>query len=78
MTRPLPGRICSCLAAERGDIPARVGGEAGRVHHDLAQVVRLPALQNAPASLRYGRRGLAPCNDGPANDLQGGGITPGS
>ncbi|MET8771396.1 hypothetical protein [Streptomyces sp. NPDC004658] len=38
--------IYSRLVAERGDIPAQVSGEAQRIHHDLAQVLRMPASQN--------------------------------
>ncbi|MET8560835.1 hypothetical protein ABZV75_09610 [Streptomyces flaveolus] len=41
--------IYSQLVAERGDVPARVRGEALRIHHDLAQVMRLPAPPNASA-----------------------------
>lgn len=39
--------IYSRLIAERGDIPALVRGEADRIHHDLARVMRLPAPHNA-------------------------------
>ncbi|CAM5646894.1 MULTISPECIES: hypothetical protein [Streptomyces] len=40
--------IYSRLVAERGDVPAQVRGEADRIHHHLAQVIRLHAPQNAP------------------------------
>lgn len=40
--------IYSRLVAERGDVPARVRGEAERTR-DLAQTVRLPAPQGAPS-----------------------------
>lgn len=47
--------IFSRLVAERGDVPALVRGEAERIRHDLAQVLR-----QAPAS-----RPSAPQNSGP-------------
>ncbi|GGW55343.1 hypothetical protein GCM10010503_35480 [Streptomyces lucensis JCM 4490] len=39
--------IYTRLVAERGDVPARVRGEAERIHHDLARVMPPPAPHSA-------------------------------
>ncbi|MET9442762.1 hypothetical protein [Streptomyces sp. NPDC006610] len=40
--------IYTRLVAERGDVPARVRGEADRIHRDLARVMRSAPAPGVP------------------------------